>query len=92
MRALLIAALAKQANGEFASARAMVEGALTEMPECLVLLNTLGSLEQDAGEYLAAEHAYLRALSTAKALRRRAPAHGHIEQSRHSVSGEPAIP
>ena len=65
IRALLITALAKQANGEFASARAMVEGALTETPECLELLNTLGSLEQDTGEYLAAERAYLRALRTA---------------------------
>ncbi|MBV9767389.1 MAG: tetratricopeptide repeat protein [Acidobacteriaceae bacterium] len=39
--------------------------ALSKAPESASLLNALGSLQQDTGEYLEAERSYLHALSTA---------------------------
>jgi hypothetical protein len=37
--------------------------ALSQAPHSALLLNQLGSVQQDLGEYLEAGHSYLRALS-----------------------------
>jgi tetratricopeptide (TPR) repeat protein len=63
---LLLARL-KQHSGEYRAARDILSTALSETPNCVSLLNQLGSVEQDLGEYFEAERSYLRALSLSTA-------------------------
>lgn len=60
----LLAARSKQLAGEYNSARDILLEALSKAPNSASLLNQLGSVEQDLGEYLEAERSYLQALST----------------------------
>jgi tetratricopeptide (TPR) repeat protein len=58
----LFSARVKQAAGEYSAARGVLIRAVSEAPESAPLLNALGSVEQDLGEYFEAEDAYLHAL------------------------------
>jgi Tfp pilus assembly protein PilF len=59
----LLAARNKQRAGEYSAARDILLGALSKAPNSASLLNQLGSVQQDLGEYLEAERSYLQALS-----------------------------
>lgn len=59
----LILARSLQQGGKYKSAQAILLEALSKAPNSASLLNQLGSVEQDLGEYLAAERSYLHALS-----------------------------
>ncbi len=60
---LLLVARSKQQAGEYNVARDTLLEGLSKTPDSAVLLDALGSVEQDLGEYLAAERSYLHALS-----------------------------
>ena len=60
---LLLVARSKQQAGEYNIARDTLLKALSKTPDSAVLLDALGSVEQDLREYLAAERSYLHALS-----------------------------
>jgi tetratricopeptide (TPR) repeat protein len=57
----------KQRAGDYRGARDILLQALSEAPDSAPLLDALGSVEQDLGEYFAAERSYLRALSASAA-------------------------
>jgi tetratricopeptide (TPR) repeat protein len=59
----LLAARNKQRAGEYSAARDILLGALSKASNSASLLNQLGSVRQDLGEYLEAERSYLQALS-----------------------------
>jgi tetratricopeptide (TPR) repeat protein len=59
---LLRGALAKQSDGDYATAHTMLTNALLAAPKSGRLLSALGSVQQDLGEYLEAESSYIRAL------------------------------
>jgi tetratricopeptide (TPR) repeat protein len=59
----LLSARNKQHAGQYDAARAVLLGALAEVPSSALLLDALGSVEQDMGEYLEAERSYFRALA-----------------------------
>jgi tetratricopeptide (TPR) repeat protein len=59
----LLFALSKQRAGEYNAARDILLKALSKAPNSASMLDALGSVEQDLGEYVEAEHWYLRALS-----------------------------
>jgi tetratricopeptide (TPR) repeat protein len=61
----LILARSLQQSGQFNSALAVLHDALSTLPNAALLLNQLGSVQQDLGQYLEAERSYLRALSAA---------------------------
>jgi len=52
-----------QAAGQYNAARDLLLEALSKTPNSASLLDQLGSVQQDLGEYLQAERSYLRALS-----------------------------
>lgn len=60
---LLLVARSKQQAGEYNAARDTLLEALSKTPDSALLLDALGSVEQDLGEYFAAERSYLHALS-----------------------------
>lgn len=66
----LLAARSKQLAGEYNSARNILLEALSKAPNAASLLDALGSVQQDLGEYLEAERSYLRALSATAATER----------------------
>src|SRR5262249_44968144 len=57
----------KQRAGDYRAARDVLLQALSEAPDPAPLLDALGSVEQDLGEYCKAECSYLRALSASSA-------------------------
>lgn len=57
----------KQRAGDYRGARDILLHALSEAPDSAPLLDALGSVEQDLGEYFEAERSYLRALSASAA-------------------------
>jgi tetratricopeptide (TPR) repeat protein len=59
----LFEARSKHEIGQYHVARDILLKALSESPGSAALLDELGSVEQDLGEYLEAEHYYLSALS-----------------------------
>ena len=59
----LLAARNKQRAGEYGVTQKILLEALSQAPHSALLLNQLGSVQQDLGEYLEAERSYLRALS-----------------------------
>jgi tetratricopeptide (TPR) repeat protein len=59
---VLLQAGIRRNAGRNSEARSILQQALSKAPESPALLNALGSLEQDRGEYFKAEQAYLRAL------------------------------
>jgi Tfp pilus assembly protein PilF len=59
----LILARNLQQAGQFNAAQAILLQALSKAPNSALLLNQLGSVQQDLGECVEAEHSYLRALS-----------------------------
>ncbi|HEY7304752.1 MAG TPA: tetratricopeptide repeat protein [Bryobacteraceae bacterium] len=59
----LLAARSKQHAGEYNAARDLLLQALPNAPNSAALLDALGSVQQDLGEYLEAERSYLHALS-----------------------------
>ncbi len=63
IRTQLLIARAKQAKGEYSAARAILLQALDKAPDSASLVNALGSVEQDLGQYMEAERTYFRALS-----------------------------
>jgi tetratricopeptide (TPR) repeat protein len=58
----LLRAHRKQNSGEYAAARSILLQALSEAPASASLLDALGSVQQDMGEYIEAEQSYFRAL------------------------------
>lgn len=62
--AQLLIARNKQQAGEYNAARDILQKGLFEAPNSVSLLNQLGSVEQDLGEYPKAERFYLQALNT----------------------------
>jgi tetratricopeptide (TPR) repeat protein len=59
----LLSARSKQKAGQYSAARDILLEALSKLPDSAALLDQLGSIEQDLGEYLEAERSYLHALS-----------------------------
>jgi len=59
----LVLARQTQAAGQYNAARDILLEALSKAPNSASLLDQLGSVQQDLGEYLQAERSYLRALS-----------------------------
>jgi tetratricopeptide (TPR) repeat protein len=59
----LLRARTSQRAGEYHAARAILMEALSKAPESAALLDALGSIEQDTGNYFEAERSYLHALS-----------------------------
>lgn len=59
----LILARSLQQRGQFNAARAILLEVLSKAPDSALLLNQLGSVQQDLAEYLEAERSYLHALS-----------------------------
>ena len=59
----LLNAIGKKRAGEYKAAKAILLEALSKAPNSASLLDALGSVQQDLGEYLEAERSYLRALS-----------------------------
>lgn len=59
----LILARSLQQRGQYNAARPILLEALSKAPNSASLLNALGSVQQDMGEYFEAERSYLRALS-----------------------------
>ena len=59
----LLVARSKQQAGEYNAARHILLDALLEAPHSALLLNQLGSVQQDLGDYREAERSYLLALS-----------------------------
>jgi len=57
----------KQRAGDYRGARDILLQALSEAPDSALLLDALGSVEQDLGEYFEAERSYLGALSASAA-------------------------
>jgi tetratricopeptide (TPR) repeat protein len=53
----------KQRTGEYNAAQRILLEAMSEAPHSPLLLNQLGSVEQDLGQYLEAERSYLLALA-----------------------------
>src|SRR5437763_4089196 len=58
----LLLARSKQSAGEYKAARDILLEAVSKAPNSASLLDALGSVQQDLGEYLDAERSYLRAL------------------------------
>lgn len=63
----LLSARSKQHAGDYQAAQDILLKALSEVPDCAPLLDALGSVEQDLGEYFEAERSYLRALNASAA-------------------------
>jgi len=63
----LLIARSKQGAGEYNAARDILLEALSKAPNSASLLDALGSVQQDRGEYFEAERWYLRALSASAA-------------------------
>ncbi len=61
--AQLFRARTKQQAGQYSAARDILLEALSKAPNSASLLDQLGSVQQDLGEYLEAERSYLHALS-----------------------------
>ena len=59
----LLSAIDRQHAGEYNAARDILQKALSKTPESAALLNALGSVQEDMGEYFEAERSYLHALS-----------------------------
>jgi tetratricopeptide (TPR) repeat protein len=66
----LLSAVSKQQVGEYNAARDILLEALSKTPDSASLLDALGSVQQDLGEYLEAERSYLRALSASEVTQR----------------------
>jgi tetratricopeptide (TPR) repeat protein len=63
----LLEARSKQNAGEYNAARDVLIKALSKAPNSAPLLDALGSVQQDMGDYREAERSYLRALSASTA-------------------------
>src|SRR5262249_12491835 len=63
----IVSARSKQHAGDYHAARDILLQTLSEAPDSASLLDALGSVEQDLGEYFEAERSYLRALSLSAA-------------------------
>jgi tetratricopeptide (TPR) repeat protein len=58
----LLRARGLQQAGQYNAARSVLLETLTKAPDSAILLDALGSVQQDLGEYVEAERSYLRAL------------------------------